>query len=204
MKISNQVQCDSINSNNTSHASACILIKHKNSSMKHTVTLHYPTINMVGFEYLWCHCNFSHGKGRKKLHSIRSTAVLPYYGCQNMCVDGGRFFAREDRVGKTAQVAIASYRSNTETQIMISSTAADRQSIVLSHRQIPLSQLGSLCLQCCWAHLPLTHDSPAKSYRHLRSHCRCGASHLFCIGFRRCSVWTFLPNSLGSLLASSP
>ena len=23
--------------------------KHKNSSMKHTVTLHYPTINMVGF-----------------------------------------------------------------------------------------------------------------------------------------------------------
>ena len=48
-KISNRVQCDSINSNNTSHASACIQIKHKNSSMKHTVTLHYPTINMVWF-----------------------------------------------------------------------------------------------------------------------------------------------------------
>ena len=41
-KISNRVHCDSINSNNTSHASACIQMKHKNSSMKHTVTRTLP------------------------------------------------------------------------------------------------------------------------------------------------------------------
>ena len=49
------------------------------------------------------------------------------------------------------------------------------------------------------------HDSPAKSCWRLRSRCRSGARSLLRRGrgFRRCSVPTFQPDSLGSSLARS-
>ena len=47
-------------------------------------------------------------------------------------------------------------RISEKSQITVSSDAADHRSIVLSHLQIPLSQLDSLRLQCRRAHLPPT------------------------------------------------
>ena len=55
-------------------------------------------------------------------------------------------------------------------------------------------------------HASPMHDSPAKSCLRLRSRCRNGARSFLRRGrgFRRCSVPTFLPDSLGSSLVSSP
>ena len=116
----------------------------------------------MGFEYLWCHCSFSHGKGRKKLHPIGRTAQTDY--CRSTVLQVSKLVRRwwpilpQERT-RSRRTDISSSQlatERTETQITVSSAAANHRSTVLSRRQIPLSQLGSLRLQYRRAHLPPT------------------------------------------------
>ena len=77
--------------------------KHKNSAMKHTVTLYYLTINMVGFLNIYgATVVLVMEKGAKSLSFIllealskQITGVLPYYSYRfdEICASmGGRFF----------------------------------------------------------------------------------------------------------------
>ena len=93
-RISNRVHCDSINSNNTSHASACIQLKHKNMQFNEAYSNSYTTQLLIwlGFEYLWGHCSFSHGKGRKKLHPIGRTTQTDY--CRSTVLQLSKFVRR--------------------------------------------------------------------------------------------------------------
>ena len=97
-RISNRVQCDSINSNNTSHVSACFKIKQKQSNEAYSnSTLPYHlygwVLNINGATVVSVLVNGAKSfillEALSKL--ITAILLLPYYSCQNLCVDGGPF-----------------------------------------------------------------------------------------------------------------